>query len=267
MNHVVRVVRLALLAAFLGLAGATVTAADPQSSGATLIVLAAANTTDPLIEIIGIFQLQHPGVSVVPEYAGTQVLATQAQQGAPFDVFVSADRAHIDALARAGLVGDAVPLSNGHEVIVVPKDNPARIASLRDLADKNAQIVLGVDTVPIGIYTRQVLAKASADYGADFSARVLAHAVSFETNVKQVLEKVALGEADAGVVYFTDVSPAYKDKVRIVGIPQRYEVTAQNFMAAATHSSHPDFVRDFISTATGPTGQSIFRKHGYDPMP
>jgi molybdenum ABC transporter molybdate-binding protein len=244
-----------------------VTAADQQSPAVTLVVLAAANTTDPLNDIIGVFEREHPGVTVVPEYAGTQVLATQAQQGAPFDVFVSADRAHTDALAKAGLVADALPLSNGHEVIVVPKDNPAGIGSLRDLADKNAKIVLGVDTVPIGIYTRQVLAKASSDYGADFSARVLAHAVSFETNVKQVLEKVALGEADAGVVYFTDVSPAYKDKVRIIAIPQRYEVTAQNFIAAATHTRYPDFVRDLIAMATGPTGQSIFHQHGYDPMP
>jgi len=259
--------RIASFAALACLLGATVTAADTQTRAITLVVLAAANTTDPLNDIIGVFEAEHPGVAVVPEYAGTQVLATQAQQGAPFDAFVSADKAHIDALARAGLVGDAIPLSNGHEVIVVPKDNPAGIASLRDLADKNAKVVLGVDTVPIGIYTRQVLAKASADYGTDFSARVLAHAVSFETNVKQVLEKVALGEADAGVVYFTDVSPVYKDKVRIIGIPQRYEVTAQNFIAAATHTRYPDFVRDLVAVATGPTGQSIFRKHGYDPMP
>jgi len=259
--------RIASFAALLSLFGATATVADPRSPATTLVVLAAANTTDPLNDIIGIFEAEHPGVAVVPEYAGTQVLATQVQQGAPFDLFVSADKANIEALERSGLVGEAIPLSNGHEVIVVPKDDPAGIASLRDLADKNAKIVLGVDTVPIGIYTRQVLARASADYGADFRARVLAHAVSFETNVKQVLEKVALGEADAGVVYFTDVGPTYKDKVRIIGIPQRYEVTAQNFIAAATRTAHPDFARDLISMATGPTGQSIFRRHGYDPMP
>jgi molybdenum ABC transporter molybdate-binding protein len=238
----------------------------PADPAITLIAFAAANATDPFNDIIGVFERDHPGVLVVPEYAGTQVLATQAQQGAPFDVFISADKPHIDALAKAGLVDGVVLLSEGHEVIVVPKDNPAGIRSLRDLADKDAKLVLGVDSVPIGEYTRQVLAKASADYGSDFASRVLAHAVSFETNVKQVLEKVALGEADAGIVYYTDVTAKYADKVLIVGIPSAYEVEAGNYVAVAHDTHQPVLARDLAALATGPVGRSIFRRHGYDPL-
>ena len=261
-------VALASLAACLATGALAVrTAADQAAPPVTLIALAAANTTDPFNDVIGAFESRHPGVLVVPEYAGTQVLQTQAEQGAPFDVFVSADEQHVAALAREGLVQGVELLSEGHEVIVVPKDDPAGIRSLRDLADKPAKLVLGTDAVPIGAYTRRILAKASNDYGPDFPARVLAHAVSLETNVKQVLEKVALGEADAGVVYFTDVTPRYRDKVQIVPIPRRYEVEAANYIAVASGSKHADLARDLVATAVGSDGRLIFRRHGYDPLP
>lgn len=259
---------LALACALAPSAGSTADLGDATTATAaatTLIVLAAANTTDPLNDVIGVFERDHPGVLVIPEYAGTGVLATQAEHGAPFDAFVSADRAHVDSLAREGLIESAVALSAGHEVIVVPKDNPAGIRSLRDLAGANAKLVLGADTVPIGTYSRQVLSKASAEYGADFSARVLGHVVSFETNVKQVLEKVALGEADGGIVYFTDVTAKYRDHVTVVGIPQRFEVRAVNYIAVGAYSGHQDLARAFVLAATGQSGQSIFRRHGYDP--
>ena len=260
-----RPVALAFAAMTVGLAHGTKIAADPTQQ-VTLVALAAANVTDPLNDVIGAFEQAHPGVVVAPEYAGTQILETQAEQGAPFDIFVSADKQHMDALAREGLVDDVRLLSEGHEVIVVPKDNPAGIASLRDLADKDVKLVLGTDAVPIGIYTREIFAKASSAYGADFSARALAHAVSLETNVKQVLEKVALGEADGGIVYFTDVSALYRDKVEIVPIPHRFEVEAANYIAVARASRQPDLARALLDAATGTSGQTIFRRHGYDAL-
>ena len=244
--------------------GVPAPAADGDAPHVTLVAFVAANAMDPFNDIIASFEHRYPNVTVVPEYAGTQVLETQAEQGAPFDIFVSADRAHVDALEREGLVGRPQLLSEGHEVVIVPKDNPAGIASLRDLADKPARIVLGVDSVPIGVYTREVLAKAAADYGPDFPSRVLSHAVSFETNVKQVLEKVALGEADAGVVYFTDVTAKYAAKVTIVPIAQRYEVEAQNYMAVAAQSRNGALAGDFAALASGLEGRSIFRRYGYD---
>lgn len=257
---------LALAAAAIGFAQSSKLEADPVAR-TTLVALAAANVTDPLDDVIGAFERDHPGVVVLPEYAGTQILETQAEQGAPFDIFVSADRQHIDALAREGLVEDVRLLSEGHEVIVVPKGNPAGIASLRDLGDKDVKLVLGTDAVPIGIYTRQVFAKAARAYGAGFPARVLGHVVSFETNVKQVLEKVALGEADAGIVYFTDVSARYKDLVTIVPIPAEFEVEAANYIAVAHGSKQPELARALLDAATDPGGQAIFRRHGYDRTP
>jgi len=256
---------LAFAAITVGLAHGTKIAADPTQQ-VTLVALAAANVTDPLNDVIGAFEQAHPGVVVTPEYAGTQILETQAEQGAPFDIFVSADKQHMDALVKEGLVDDVRLLSEGHEVIVVPKDNPGGITSLRDLAEKNVKLVLGTDAVPIGIYTREVFTKASAVFGADFSSRALAHAVSFETNVKQVLEKVALGEADGGIVYFTDVSAKYRDKVTIVPIPHEFEVEAANYIAIAHGSKQPELARALLDAATDSGGQTIFRRHGYDPI-
>jgi len=266
-------VRARIMAAATAAALTALTVALPRKAGAdappttTLIAFVAANAQAPFDQVVGAFERANATTLVNTEYAGTQILETQAEQGAPFDVFVSADRAHIDKLHAEGLVSAPVLLSLGHEVIVVPAGNPAGIESLRDLADKPAKLVLGDDSVPIGIYTRQVLQNASRDYGADFPARVLAHAVSLETNVKQVLAKVALGEADAGVVYFTDVTPSFADKVQIIPIPQAYEVEAGNYIAVASQSKDPDIAKALMAYATGTDGRQIFRRNGYDPMP
>lgn len=264
-----RLATLALIAIAASAAMMAVPSASREEAGSdtTLIALVAANATDPFNDIIGAFERLHPEVRVVPEYAGTQVLATQAEQGAPFDVFLAADRKHIDDLAHDGLVEKPQPVSQTHEVIVVPSGNPAGINSLHDLAAKRAKLVLGVETVPIGIYTRQILANAAADEGSGFPSRVLAQAVSLETNVKQVLEKVSLGEADAGVVYFTDVTPAFSAKVSIVAIPQKYEVEAVNYIAPAKASRNPALASAFVDFAVGDAGRSMFRRHGYDPLP
>lgn len=256
-------VAVALAAVTILIAARPPAAADPS---VTLVAFIAANATDPWDDIVTAFEAAHPGVVVKTEFAGSQILETQAEQGAPFDVFLSADSAHADALQKESLVAAPVLVSQGHEVIVVPKDNPAGIASLQDLGTKPLKLVLGVDTVPIGIYTRQVLANAAADYGQAFPSQVLAHAVSFETNVKQVLEKVSLGEADAGIVYFTDVTPAYADKIAMIPIPPKYLVEAGNYLAVATHSSQPALAAQLAAFAESAAGEAIFVRHGYDPI-
>jgi molybdenum ABC transporter molybdate-binding protein len=263
-----RVSAAAAVTFLLALVGAAPAATgDSLPAPTTLIAFVAANAQDPFNEIVGAYEHDHPGVLVTTEFAGTQVLETQAEQGAPFDIFLSADSKHVDTLQKEGLVGPSVLVSLGHEVIVVPPGDPAGIGSLRDLADKPSKLVLGNDAVPIGIYTRQVLANAAREYGAAFPQQVLSHVVSFETNVKQVLEKVALGEADAGIVYFTDVTPAYAGKVSIIPIPQAYEVEAGNYLAVAAQSKNAQAAADFAAYATGPVGRQIFRRHGYDPLP
>jgi molybdenum ABC transporter molybdate-binding protein len=250
-------------------AGLPLTAApvDADNAATTLVAFVAANATDPFNDIVKEFEASHADVDVTPEYAGTQVLETQLEQGAPADLFLSADLDHIKKLQGEGLVGEYYPVSMGHEVIVVPKDNPARVQSLQDLGTKQLKLVIGVEDVPIGKYTRQVFAKAAAGYGAGFPQAAFKNVVSLESNVKQILEQVALGEADAGIVYRTDVTPGYASKVDVVEIPAEYEVESTNYIAVVVKSQNARLATALVQLAIGPEGQAVFARYGYDKLP
>lgn len=261
MKTITRTAVAAMAGGILGIPSAIY--ADPKS---TLVALVAANATDPFNEIVKSFEDAHPEADVKPEYAGTQILETQLEQGAPADIFLSADLAHIQDLDKKGLILGYHLISKGHEIIVVPKGNPAGIASLGDLAAKPNKLVIAAENVPIGAYTRQILAKAASDFGQDFPTRVMANVVSLETNTKAVLAKVALGEADAGVVYKTDVTPSYADKVTVIEIPPKFEVEAANYIAVVKNSPNAKLAEDLVDYSIGPDGQAVFRKYGYDPI-
>src|SRR5262249_44865353 len=153
------------------------------------------------------------------------------------DVFASADNKHMDAALRAGVVDAPKPFATNEPVIVVPADNPAKVASLKDLASVK-RLVIGTREVPIGTYTLQILEKAKSQYGADFPARVQARVVSHELNVRQVLTKVSLGEADAGIVYRTDARCA-GGKVRVIEIPAELNIVAEYPIATVTRAPNP----------------------------
>jgi molybdenum ABC transporter molybdate-binding protein len=229
-------------------------------------LLIAANATDPINKAIATFTRQHPDVSVKATFAGTQVIRTQLEQGAPADLLLTADLGHIEAIRKEGLIDSYVPVSHSHEVIVVPKNNPAGIRSLQDLETKPVRLIIGVDTVPIGKYTRQMFANAEKDLGPSFTRNVLSHVVDLETNVKQILQKVAMGEADAGIVYRSDVTADLADRLALVEIPQKYNVTAVNYIAVPKRAPHPDWGRAFMQFLLSPKGQDIFAEYGYDPM-
>jgi len=154
-------------------AGAQNTPAGGAASG-TLTAFVAANATDVFNTAIDRFEHQQPGVSVKPSYAGTQILLTQLEQGAQVDLFLSADEAHAQQAVTDGLIPRYDPVSSNSEVIVVPRSNPAGVSSLQDLATKPVKVIIGVPTVPIGIYTRQIFTNATAQYGPEFPQQALA---------------------------------------------------------------------------------------------
>ncbi len=236
------------------------------ASGSAVTAYVAANATDPFNLIIKQFQAAHPGDKVQASYAGTQILFTQFQQGAPVDVFLSADEAHAKQAVQAGLIPSYYPVSRNTEVIVVPKANPAGITSLRDLATKPAKLVIGVPNVPIGIYTREILANADTQYGATFDKQVLSHVVSTETDVKQVAHKIALGEADAGIVYRTDITADLANQVTIIPIPAAFQVIATNYAGVATHAPHQAQAKQLLDYLLGPGGQAAFAEFNYLPL-
>jgi len=149
--------------------------------------------------------------------------------------------------------------------VIVPTSNPGNINSLKDLAKKGVKIDLEATAVPAGKYSRQALANLSQspDYGSSFANAVLANVVSEEQNVKAVVQKVQLGEADAGFVYVTDVTSAVADKVKIIDIPDPYNVIAQYPIAVVKSSSHPSDAQSFKDFVLSPNGQAILKKYNF----
>ena len=196
-------------------------------------------------------------VKVRLNLAGSQELRTQIENGARADVFASADQKHMDALVTAKLAAAPRTFARNTPVVIVPRDNPAKIASFQDLPMAK-KIVIGVPEVPIGNYTLQILDQA----GSEFKASVLANVVSREQNVRQVLAKVTLGEADAAVVYRTDAM-AGKDKVRIIDIPAKVNIVAEYPVAVLSKAPDAATGQAFVDLLLSGDGQKRLATAGF----
>lgn len=228
---------------------------------ATLVVFAAASLRDVFGAVAADFRRDHPGVEVQLAFAGSHELRAQLEHGAPADVFVSADERHMIALREAGRVGEPVVVARNEPVVVVGRDAGEGIRSLADLP-RVPRLVIGAAEVPIGRYTAQILDRAATTHGADFRARVEARVVSREIDVRQVLAKVVLGEADAGVVYRTDAVSA-GDAVRVVTIPAAMNVVATLPAAIVEGAAHARLARAWIDLLLSKEGQDILRRAGF----
>ncbi len=230
-----------------------------------LTVYAAASLTGAMSDMGKAFQAANPGTAVAFNFAGSQELRTAIEQGAKADVFASADTANMDKLKAAGLVpGQTRVFASNRLVVIMPKSNPAGIKELHDLAKPNVKLDIADPSVPVGNYTLQALDKLSADpsFGADFKTRVLERVVSKENNVKQVVSKVMLGEADAGVVYTTDAQ-ASADKLTMLDIPDPFNVVATYPIAVVKESAQPALANRFIAFVLSENGQTILKEYGF----
>ena len=217
-----------------------------------LTVFAASSLREAFMELARSFQSAHAGVEVAIQFAGSQDLRVQIENGAAADVFASADEKQMDR-ARA-LVGEPVIFAHNQPVVIVPKDNPAGLKTFDDLP-KARRVVLGAQEVPIGAYSEKILAAAKID----LSARI----VSRELNVRQVLAKVALGEADAGIVYRTDAVTS-KD-VRTIEIPAQHNVQAAYPIAVLRTAHDPALAAQFVALVLSPTGRAELGRQGFSP--
>lgn len=233
----------------------------------TLTVFAAASLTDAFTEIGHNFEAAHPGVNVAFNFAGSQTLSTQIMQGAPADVFASANATEMNRLVDSGLVpADAAQVFlNNRLVVILPPGNPAGVQTLQDLARPGLKLVLADEAVPAGKYARQILDNLSQDatYGADFGTRVLANVVSNEVDVKQAVAKVQLGEADAGIVYVSDAVAA--PDLRTIEIPAGFNVIAKYPIAVLTGASDPGLAAEFVAYVLSADGQAVLQEWGFAP--
>lgn len=240
-----------------------------NESSQTLNVFAAASLTGAFTEIGKEFEAAHAGVKVVNSFAGSQDLVEQMHQGAPADVFASADEKNMQKAVDYGLVDQAHPKTfvRIRLVIVTPK-NDSKVQSLTDLASKSVKVVLASEDVPVGSYALKFLEQASRDsqLGSDYKQKVLANVVSYEDNVKAVLQKVVLGEADAGVVYSSDAATAPADKLTTLEIPDEYNVVASYPIAVVKTSKHADLAEQYVEFVLSDKGQSILKQYGFIPV-
>jgi molybdate transport system substrate-binding protein len=239
----------------------------PAVTNGPLTVFAAASLTASFGAIGKAFEAANPGTKVTFNFAGSQALRTQIEQGAKPDVFASADTVNMDPLKTQGLVvGDTPIFTRNRLVVIAPKDNPAGVKALKDLTKPGLKLDIADASVPVGNYMLQSLDKLSADanYGADFKTQVLARVVSKENDVKQVVAKVSLGEADAGVVYTTDAQAAI-DKLVTIEIPDQFNAIAVYPIAVAKTSANAPLAQKFIDYVLSADGQAVMKKYGFAP--
>ena len=244
-------------------------ATDP-SEAVDLNVFAAASLTDAFSEIGKLFEADHPGVTVVFNFAGSQQLAGQIEQGAVADVFASADGRWMGYVAELGrIAGESRYFAQNKLVAIASKKSPAGIARLQDFSRRGVKVVLATERSPIGRYGRTVLTRLSKTRGfpPDFSFRVRDNIVSDEENVKAVLAKVQLGEADAGFVYRTDVTPAVAKKVLVFELPEVANPPGSYPIAMLAAAPQPVTAQAFIAFVLGEEGQAILRRHAFLPPP
>jgi molybdate transport system substrate-binding protein len=242
------------LVASLGICVAVASACGDDSDGdTTLTVYAAASLTKTFEQIGAEFEEQHDGVTVEFSFGGSSDLVSQLQEGAPADVFASADEANMEKLTGEDLqAGDPRDFASNTLEIVTPPDNPAGITSFADLADDGVNVVVCAPEVPCGAATLR----------AEEVAGVALSPVSEEQSVTDVLAKVTSGEADAGLVYRTDVDAA-GDAVRGVPFPEADGIVNTYPIVALEDSDHADLAEEYVGLVLSDTGQAILEEAGF----
>jgi molybdate transport system substrate-binding protein len=237
-----------------GDAAAKPSAASAGTVSGNVTVFAAASLTDAFTELGTAFEAAHPGTTVTYNFAGSQQLAAQITTGgAPADVFASANPAQMASAVAADVVsGEPAVFARNRLEIAVEPGNPAGISGLEDLGRDDLAVVLAADQVPAGQYAREALTAAGVPIDP----------VSLETDVRSVLTKVALGEADAGVVYASDVAAA-NGRVDGVSIPDEANVVATYPIAVLQHAPNPVAARAFVDFVRADVARDVLEAHGF----
>lgn len=246
---------------------ATIADVPFPDEGGTLTVFAAASLTDAFAEFAAMLEDAHPNTEIVIQASGSQTLVTQLQEGAQADVLATANSSTMATAMDSGLVaGEPVTFTGNRLVIVAPLDNPAGIASLDDLANDDLILVVANSAVPAGAYAREALcAYGKSDAAADgFVEAAGDNVASEEEDVRNVLAKIQLGEADAGIVYASDAvaSKLGGAPVTVIEFPADLAVTV-SYPIAAIEGGDTDLADAFIAAILSAEGQAVLAKYGF----
>jgi molybdate transport system substrate-binding protein len=242
------------LVAACGSSGPSTSSGSGQVKG-TVVVFAAASLTNAFNKIGTQFQKAHPGVSVKFNYAGSSSLATSIKQGAPADVFASADTTNMKTVTSANLAtGQPTTFAKNKLEIMVDKGNPMKIKNIDQLANPKVKVAVCAPSVPCGKYSTEIFDKAN----------ITVKPVTEETSVTGVVTKITLGEADAGIVYVTDVKAA-GNQATGVPIPPKQNVTADYPIVELKNAPNSTASKSFMQYVNSPAGQDVLRSYGFLP--
>lgn len=245
-----------MLRGLLLLAGVALSACSREGSSQELRVSAAMSLNEVFVDLEPGFEARHPGVDLVFNFAGSQILAGQIAEGAPVDVFAAADEPQMQRAIASGRITAAERFARNRLVLITSAES-SQISEVGELTRPGLRLVLAGPSVPAGVYARAALQQLGIADAA------LANLVSNEENVRGVVGKVSAGEADAGIVYATDVTPAVAGRLKT--LPLAVDVSPVYEVAVLKDSPQPALALAFVAELRGPTGQAALAKHGFLP--
>lgn len=260
-----------LVVAFIAACGRLPEDFSEKDSGTQqLTIYAAASLTEAFSDLAEQFEISHPNVEVAISFAGSQQIAQQLSQGAPGDLFASANAKQMENVISAGRVMSGADREFIHNqlMIILPWDNQGNITGVRDLLKPGLRLILADKSVPVGYYSQKMLEQANQQpvYGQNFKEKVLGNVVSYEENVRAVLTKIILGEAEAGIVYVSDAAGAQEGDIKMIPIPDEINVAASYYIAPLSDSSETELGLKFIALVLSPRGQDILNTHGFEKL-
>lgn len=248
-----------LISSLIG--GCSQVAATPNKE---VIVFAASSLTEAMTEVKSIYEEIYPDRKMTINFAGSKTLRTQLENGAKADIFISANIKHYLALQEQGFISKGHELLKNKMVLVLSKDNIYEISSMEDLL-KPHDLILAEENVPAGDYARTILENCNAIYGENYYDGVLSNLVSSESNVRQVLTKVVLGEADAAIVYATDITESVADKLQVIEIPDHVNVVGTYCIGCINDdTSNPSKIARDCYEDISSIYMEVFEKYGFE---
>lgn len=234
----------------------------------SITVFAAASLHSAFAEIAERFKASHPGVTIKLNFDGSQILETQIANGAPADIFASADERSMGKAVDAGLVGTPVVFT-ANSLVGIARFDAGGVSSLRDFTRRLLTLAICVETAPCGRYTRIALEKISADphFWKDYEKQVMLNVVSQEPNVEAVLTKAKLGEIDGGFVYASDVVHVGPSQFAVFPVPEEDQELATYPIAVTKSSPDAALARSFVDYVLSPDGQAVLVADGFRHRP
>lgn len=229
-----------------------------------ITVFAAASLKGALTDIVNKFMEENKNIRVITNFAGSQTLKTQIQEGADVDIFISANDKQFDPIKDAGLITEKKVLLTNKLAIAVPAENKAGIKELGDLSKEGTLLVIGNKDVPFGQYTRDIIGKYQDDGNEGYVDAFMKNVVSEVDAVDKIKPVLVLGEADGSIVYKSDISKADRKDITLIEIPDKYNVIASYPYGILKANADKDAVKAFEAYLTGDKGTAVLKEYGFD---